>query len=204
MAVLDYGLDDIEPSNLQACENALFIMMKPLIDKSKARYKARCENGKKGGAPKGNENAKKKTTENNRKQAKTTENNLNDNDNYNDNYNENYNDLYNNTNVLFAESDYSNLPPLMLNDGSRYYIPNKDIEQYKQLYSAIDVEQQLRNMVGWLDANPKNRKTRTGIKRFINSWLTREHDRASRTAPKENSMDEAFRQLEEMKARGEL
>ena len=93
----------------------------------------------------------------------------------------------------------------MLNDGTKYYIPNKDIEQYKQLYSGIDVEQQLRNMVGWLDANPKNRKTKTGVKRFINSWLTREQDRAPiRTVSKQSEMDEAFRQLEEMKLRGEI
>ena len=51
---------------------------------------------------------KKKTTQNNRKQPNSTQNNLNDNDNVNVNVNDNY---LCTTNVVLAESDYSNLPP---------------------------------------------------------------------------------------------
>jgi hypothetical protein len=40
-------------------------------------------------------------------------------------------------------------------------------------------------MVGWLEANPKNRKTRNGIKRFINGWLTKEQNRAPRISNKD-------------------
>ena len=32
-------------------------------------------------------------------------------------------------------------------------------------------------MTGWLDANPKRRKTKAGIRSFITSWLAREQDR---------------------------
>ena len=32
-------------------------------------------------------------------------------------------------------------------------------------------------MIGWIDANPKKRKTRQGIKRFIASWLSKEQDK---------------------------
>ena len=32
----------------------------------------------------------------------------------------------------------------------------------------------------WLNANPKNRKTRKGIERFIVSWLNRSQDKAPR------------------------
>lgn len=32
-------------------------------------------------------------------------------------------------------------------------------------------------MKGWLNANPTKRKTKRGIKRFINSWLSREQDK---------------------------
>ena len=35
-------------------------------------------------------------------------------------------------------------------------------------------------MKGWLDDNPKNRKTSSGIRRFINNWLSREQDKAPR------------------------
>ena len=33
-------------------------------------------------------------------------------------------------------------------------------------------------MIGWLDGNPKNRKTPRGIGRFINGWLCRAQDSA--------------------------
>lgn len=31
-------------------------------------------------------------------------------------------------------------------------------------------------MKGWLDANPTKRKTRRGVKRFVNNWLSRTQD----------------------------
>ena len=32
-------------------------------------------------------------------------------------------------------------------------------------------------MKGWCDSNPTKRKTRRGIKRFVNAWLSKEQDR---------------------------
>ena len=203
MAVLDYGLDNIEPTNLDACENALFIMTKPLIDRANARYTAQCQNGKKGGAPVGNHNALKKTTQNNPKQPKTTQNNLNDNDNDNVNDNDTDNDT-----LSITESDFANLPPLPLNDGKLFRLTTKDFEMYKQLYPAVDVEQQVNSMVAWLNSNPTRRKTKNGIKKFVNGWLAKEQDRAPRHNAKQNNasaeMDEAFRQLAEMRKNGEI
>ncbi|MGU5691419.1 MULTISPECIES: replication protein [Aeromonas] len=49
--------------------------------------------------------------------------------------------------------------------------------QMQALYPAVDVAQELRTMTGWLIANPTKRKTRTGINRFINSWLSKCQDR---------------------------
>ena len=66
---------------------------------------------------------------------------------------------------------------LTLNDKSSYPIYQLDIDQWQSLYPAINVLQQLRAMSGWLDANPTRRKTRKGIRRFINSWLAREQDK---------------------------
>ncbi len=67
----------------------------------------------------------------------------------------------------------------VLNDGSMYDITENDVVIYQQLYPGIDVMQNLRKIVGWCDANPKNRKTRAGAKRFVNAWLAREQDRAT-------------------------
>jgi hypothetical protein len=69
---------------------------------------------------------------------------------------------------------------ILLSDNSTYNVPQENIEVYRGLYPGVDVEQQLRNMVGWsLTAGPK-RKTRNGVKRFITAWLIREQDKASK------------------------
>ena len=77
-ALVDYAVDGIEP-NLPPLLNALFLAFKPIIDNGISNYDAAVENGKKGGAPKGNQNARKypkkkqpKTTQNNPDQPKTT------------------------------------------------------------------------------------------------------------------------------------
>lgn len=66
---------------------------------------------------------------------------------------------------------------IILNDKTEYPITEADIEGWKDLYPAVDVLQELRKMKGWADANPTKRKTKAGIKRFINAWLSKEQDR---------------------------
>lgn len=66
---------------------------------------------------------------------------------------------------------------LPLNDKSKYQVSVSDIQHYKELYPAVDVEQQLRSMLGWLEANPNRRKTKNGIKGFITKWLNKVQDR---------------------------
>ena len=66
---------------------------------------------------------------------------------------------------------------LLLIDGAEYGITKAQFEKWEKMYPAVDVMQELRKMDGWLDANPKKRKTKNGIMRFINGWLAREQDR---------------------------
>ena len=80
------------------------------------------------------------------------------------------------TNIL-PSNDKTIFITIPLNDKTEYPVYDDDVEEYKSLYPAVDVEQQLRNMKGWCDANPSKRKTSKGIKRFITSWLCREQDR---------------------------
>lgn len=71
-------------------------------------------------------------------------------------------------------------PPVItlpLNTGKEYPVMAMDVREYKDLYPAVDVEQALRSMRGWLLANPRKRKTARGIRRFISSWLDREQNR---------------------------
>ena len=74
--------------------------------------------------------------------------------------------------------EYARLP--LVTNGEYHVITKEDVEKYQELYPGIDVPQEIRKMIGWCDANPKNRKTKTGVKRFINSWLSRAQDRAPR------------------------
>ncbi|MEG1814037.1 MAG: hypothetical protein RR337_12165, partial [Clostridia bacterium] len=62
---------------------------------------------------------------------------------------------------------------LPLNDGTIYGVTQTEIDKYAKLYPAVDVPQEIRNMIGWLDANPTKRKTQSGIRRFANNWLSK-------------------------------
>jgi len=66
---------------------------------------------------------------------------------------------------------------MILNTGERWEPEDTDMIAWAKAYPAVDVFQELRAMESWLDANPKKRKTKAGIKRFVNSWLSRSQDR---------------------------
>lgn len=65
---------------------------------------------------------------------------------------------------------------LTLNDGSSYGVTQSEVDHYSELYPAVDVAQEIRGMIGWLDANPQRRKTKNGIRRFMNNWLSKTQD----------------------------
>ena len=96
----------------------------------------------------------------------------------------------------------SSPPPaavLPLVDGTDFEISVEMVAELSGLYPAVDVEQQLRNMRGWLLANPKNRKTKAGIMRFVNSWLSREQNSARPSAnQKQGSYTSGVDRLAEM------
>jgi hypothetical protein len=62
---------------------------------------------------------------------------------------------------------------LILNDKTEYPISQEQVDKWADLYPAVNVIQQLRNMKGWLDSNQQKRKTRAGILRFVTGWLSR-------------------------------
>ena len=66
---------------------------------------------------------------------------------------------------------------MILNTGEVWQADDSDIIQWQKTYPAVDVFQELAKMESWLDANPSKRKTAKGIKRFVNSWLSRAQDR---------------------------
>ena len=96
-AIMEYNFNGTTPE-LSPIADAIFTLIKANLDSASARYDASVENGKKGGAPVGNQNAKKQPKNNletTKKQPKNSlkqpGNNLNDNVNVNDNVNDNDN-----------------------------------------------------------------------------------------------------------------
>ena len=71
---------------------------------------------------------------------------------------------------------------LPVNAGRPFEIREAMVSEWEKLYPAVDVRQQLRTMAGWLDANPKRRKTASGVKRFVNNWLSKDQDRGGQVA----------------------
>lgn len=69
---------------------------------------------------------------------------------------------------------------LILNDKSKRKVTQSEVDRWSELYPNVDVMQQLRNMAGWCESNQQKRKTRRGIDKFINSWLSREQDKCRR------------------------
>lgn len=93
-------------------------------------------------------------------------------------------DISKNTSYSCPEPEESaSTPPeppvisLPLNDGTEYPVMQADIDKYISLYPSVDVMQQLRNMYGWLDSHRNRRKTKSGIKGFITTWLAKEQDK---------------------------
>jgi hypothetical protein len=84
------------------------------------------------------------------------------------------NEISNSTEQTSCSMPVVNLP---LNDGTEFGVDQGQVDKWKELYPAVDVLSELRKMIGWLDANPKKRKTRTGITRFANNWLARQQDK---------------------------
>ena len=83
------------------------------------------------------------------------------------------------TNINSAEPEQSSAaaPAIPLIDGTEFFVEKKDIAEWQQAYPAVDVEQELREMRAWCQANPKLRKTKNGVRRFIVSWLARQQDK---------------------------
>lgn len=58
-------------------------------------------------------------------------------------------------------------------------ITQADLDEWQALFPGIDVLQVCRNIVAWNQANPTRRKTITGYKKHIVSWLSREQDKGN-------------------------
>jgi len=95
---------------------------------------------------------------------------------------------------------------LPVNSGSDFQVRQSDVSEWNELYPAVDVGQQLKNIKGWILGNPKNRKTSSGMGRFIHAWLSKEQNRAkptggfnAPTTPTQRTMAAAERYLQRVR-----
>ena len=72
------------------------------------------------------------------------------------------------------------IEPIPLNDGTEYTPSEAEINEYTRLFPSVDIPSEFRKMRAWCISNPAKKKTKTGVKRFINSWLSREQDKPKR------------------------
>ena len=63
-----------------------------------------------------------------------------------------------------------------------FVVSDRDVAEWKKLYPAVDVEQAVRNMCGWLDADPRRRKSHKGVPRFVHNWLRGDQDKGRTVA----------------------
>ena len=82
-----------------------------------------------------------------------------------------------NRSPLEPEADTAAIP---LNDGSVWRPSISLYETYEQSYPAVNLPQEFNKMRSWCLSNPKNCKTKNGIKRFVNSWLGKAQDQAAK------------------------
>ena len=60
-----------------------------------------------------------------------------------------------------------------LKDGSIYTLTNEMLEAYRVAYPNTDVDAEMRALVVWNMSNASKRKTKGGILRHINGWLSK-------------------------------
>ncbi len=60
-----------------------------------------------------------------------------------------------------------------LADGSEFPVPASLASEYAAAYPGVDVASELAQVRAWCLSNPRKRKTKNGIRRFLNSWLDR-------------------------------
>lgn len=72
--------------------------------------------------------------------------------------------------------DAEGFAPLFLSGGEEYTVTVDLATEYVTIYPLVDIKHEFRKMRGWLLSNPYRRPKKVGVKRFMNSWLSRAHE----------------------------
>ncbi len=80
--------------------------------------------------------------------------------------------------VPVLEADEISEFAVPLQGGEVHVLPLAEVAEFEQAYPKIDVAAELRKARAWCVANPTQRKTRRGIGKFINGWLSRANEKS--------------------------
>lgn len=148
-AIFELALNG-ENKALSGVVQGMFALVQPQIEANNKRYQNGCK-------PK----AKRKQN--------ASKSGANNNDNVNDNVNENDKEKE----IDKEKESFSQVVlTMMLDTGDEYEITESMLKEWQQLHPKVNVLEEMQKMKAWLYANPNKRKTRRGMKRFINSWLS--------------------------------
>ena len=78
-------------------------------------------------------------------------------------------------NLAKPEPKYLYQMPLI--GGKTYGITEDFIKEMQELYRAVNVDLEIRRMIGWCKGNSDKLKTSRGIMRFITNWLSKAQDK---------------------------
>ena len=90
------------------------------------------------------------------------------------------------------------VPALILNDNTEWRPSRDDLDGWQRLYVGVDVIRELGRMREWCKSNPTKRKTRKGIRRFVQSWLDREQNRPNKYGSGSPQKDKYTERMEAM------
>lgn len=76
----------------------------------------------------------------------------------------------------------ANVEAIPLTDGTEWRPTVSEYDEYCKLYPSVDVFDSFRRMRAWSLSNPTKKKTRNGVKRFVNTWLSKEQDNSGKVS----------------------
>lgn len=150
-AIFELALNG-ENKALSGVAQGMFALVQPQIEANNKRYQNGCKP-----KAKHKQNASKSGANNN--------------DNVNENVNDN--DKEKEKEIDKEKESVSQVVlTMMLDTGDEYEITESMLKEWQQLHPKVNVLEEMQKMKAWLYANPNKRKTKRGMKRFINSWLS--------------------------------
>jgi hypothetical protein len=170
-----------EEMQLDALTKIVFSPFKNQFNRDSLKYQTTCERRANAGSMGG----KQKVANASKPKQKVSQ--LADNDNVSKN--DNVNDSDNKSDSDSDSKKIKDLPTIVeeyvfklpTNRIDKFYlVAMQEIDYYKSTYQAVNIEQQFREIAAWLNANYKNRKTISGMPKFINAWLSKSQNNASR------------------------